>query len=324
MGNLNRLVLTALAAASAVVWAIGITVLQPSSEPTGPDAYGENNTYWAREIRWAALIALVLVLIVLTRGAIRGPLAAGAAGLIADLALDRIDKDSGTVELAVGAAVVAVLFCVVAAVARTVPRPGVLFLAATVAAVTSGIAAGTESPTDVETGLNLGSAAVASILAVIAVVAATVAAGPVGRGRARLAVPVGVLAGAVPWALRLALPQPGGLRVLGQLVLVILLVAAVATIARGRMSSRDYLVLAAVTTGITVVLFYGLLIASLVTNVGAVFTRLAANTEINEADEDVILVLLGIPVGLVLGLALDRIGIGPRQVPEESLLDRAA
>ncbi|MBG0568702.1 hypothetical protein [Actinoplanes aureus] len=47
----GRLVMVTLAAVSAVVWALGVTVLQPLSEPTGPDFFGENNTYWARELR---------------------------------------------------------------------------------------------------------------------------------------------------------------------------------------------------------------------------------------------------------------------------------
>ncbi|MFI1991919.1 hypothetical protein [Actinoplanes sp. NPDC020271] len=306
MGNLNRLVLAGFAAAAAVIWAVGITVLQPLSEPEGPDAYGENNTYWARELRWGTLIALVLILIVLARGAVVGALVTGVVGLVADVAFDRVDKDSGTAGLAVGAVVAALLCCVVASVARTIPRPRVLFLVAVVAAVTSGLALGTESPTDVETGLNLGSAAVSSLLALVAVAAAAVVTGPVGLRNARIVVPAGIVAGAAPWLVRVVSPQPSGGRLLAELAFIVLLVATVVAVARRPhgLSGRGYLGVLAITTGVLVVLFYPLAIVSVIVQIGAPFTRLAANPPINSADEDAVLIVLGIPIGLVLGWLL--------------------
>lgn len=303
MGTLNRLVVAGLAAAAAVVWAIGMTVWQPLSEPDGPDFYVDNNTYWPRELRWGALIALVLVLIVIARGsraAILGATVAGVGGVVADLALDRFGQDVGTAGLVAAAVVAALLCCTVAMVVPVIPRPGVLFVVAVIAAVTSGFATVTESPTDVETGLKLGSAAVGSLLALVAVAAAALA----GREQARIVLSAAVVAGAMPWLLRLAAPQPSGRRILAALVLIVLLVVTAAALAhRVRRPGRVHLGVAGITAGLLVVLFYPLVMASIILQNGAPFTRLAGNPPF-EADEDVLLIVLGIPIGFVIGWAL--------------------
>jgi hypothetical protein len=76
--------------AGAALWAYGIAVLQPLCEPGSPFwEYAENNSYWARDVRWAAILAVSAVL----ASVVRSPAAAaiGVTWLGADLALDRID-----------------------------------------------------------------------------------------------------------------------------------------------------------------------------------------------------------------------------------------
>jgi hypothetical protein len=79
----------------AALWAYGIAVLQPLCEPGSPLWDGaQNNTYWARDVRWSAILAVVAALVAAARGSARRGIAAAGAGLIwigADLVLDRID-----------------------------------------------------------------------------------------------------------------------------------------------------------------------------------------------------------------------------------------
>ncbi|WP_229070280.1 hypothetical protein [Actinoplanes sp. DH11] len=320
----GRLVLLLLAAAAAVLWAVGVTELQPLSEPAGPDAFGENNTYWARELRWGALLALVVTLIVLGRGgrwASLGALIAGGAWLATDIWLDRAGFTSGTTAFFIGAAVVA-LICGGAVIpiparaatpaepsndhpgrpASPVPGPGVTFAAALVAAVAAGVVTATESPTDVETGLNLGSAAAGSLLALVAVAGAAAT----GRPRARAALVTAVLAGAVPWLVRLVQPMPSGGRWLGILAFTVLLVVAVVALAGARHDIASHAaryggvaILAATLMPVT---FMILTVAGTVTQAGAPWTALAGNPAIHDADSDIVLVAGAIPIGLLLAL----------------------
>ncbi|WP_127506085.1 hypothetical protein [Actinoplanes solisilvae] len=275
-----------LAAAAAVAWALGLVVLQPLSEPIGPETYA-NNTYWARELRWGALLALVLALIVLSGGRRRANwsiVAGGCAWLAADVVLDRFDVDQGAAWFAAGAAVVALAGCAVVAA----PRPGSLRAAAIVAAVASGLATATESPTDTEMGLHLGSAAVGSLLALVAVAAAA------GRRRVPIAVPV--LAAAVPWLLRFN-PLPDGMLWFGCFAFTVLLVVAVVALATPHVGQHGIVAtIAAITLP---VMLLPLTLASVLVQSGKPFTLLAANPPI-EVDEDVILIVLAIPVGIVL------------------------
>ncbi|MEV0902317.1 hypothetical protein [Actinoplanes sp. NPDC049802] len=305
LATAERLVLLPLAALSAMAWAIGVTVLQPLSEPTGPHAIGENNTYWARELRFGALIAVILVLIVVARADRRATRAVCLGGLLwlaADLGLDRIDQASGTVPLAAGAALVAVAGCAVAWALPGTPRPATLLTVGAVAAVASGLVTLTESPTDTETALHVGSAAVAFLLALVAV-AAGAAAGTLRGFRAATTVAAGVVLAAAPPLLRHLSPQPSAGRVLGVFAFTALLVAVVAELARG---GGDYpLVGAAVIAAVVLpVMWMPLMLASIMLRLGTPFTVLAANPPVNAADEDIVLVLLALPIGLVLGRVL--------------------
>ncbi|MBG0569197.1 hypothetical protein [Actinoplanes aureus] len=307
----GRLVLLGSAAASAVAWALGVTVLQPLSEPTGPDAFAEDNTYWARELRWGALIALLLVLILLARGGrwtTWGVLVSGCAWLAVDVGLDRIDYNSDSTKLGIGAAAAALICCAVVMVVPAVPRPNALLAVAMVAAVASGMATATESPTDVEPALNTGSAAVGSLLALVAVAAAVQTAGPVDRPGVRTTVAVGILALATPWLLRHVWPQPSGARLLVTFAFAVLLVVVVVALAKTRPGPRQdrysYGVVAAIAVVALPMMLWPLALLALVVQIGRPFTELAANTPIHSADADAVMIVLTIPMGLILARTL--------------------
>lgn len=358
-----RLLLFPAAAAAAVAWALGMAVLQPLSEPTGPDAYGENNTYWAREIRWATLIGLILLLIVLARGSrwgVRLALAAGALWLAADLVLDRIGPGPDIGHLTAGAAAAAVTCCAVASCLPRAPRPETLFRAAIVAAVASGVVTATESPTDTEPALNVGSAAAGSLLALVAVIAAACAAeartvsacaaethiaeahiAEARTAEARTAVArtdaagvdpsadwfrigpavtAGAVASSIPWLVRMAAPQPSGLRglaIIGFTVLLVVTVVALVAHRPGSSPSRHTEGVAAIITAVVLpVMFLPLAFAAVVAGIGEPFTILAGNPPIHDADEDVVLILMAVPLGLLLGWVLQSSLLTPVEEQE--------
>ncbi|MEU8375020.1 hypothetical protein AB0C22_18095 [Micromonospora sp. NPDC048894] len=313
-----RVVLTVLAAAAALVWAIGMTVWQPLSEPTD-GAIGENNTYWARELRWSALIAIVLSLVVQVRGdrrATRGVLFGGVAGLAADIVLDQLDlTSSATTGLAVAAVSVAVVACAVIGAAAVVPRPPVLLTVAIVAAVLSAITTQTESPTDGEPGLNLGSAAAGSLLAAVAVLAAVRAAGTVSRWRAAATVAAVLLAAAGPWLVRLRYPQPVDGRFHGVLLALALALFAVVMLAGSRpRTARQWLrpmVALAVAAVAIPALIVPLTYLSILLPVGSLFTAMAGSPPVNSADQDTIGALIAVVVGLVVARLLRPLVLDP-------------
>jgi hypothetical protein len=82
----------ALGCAGAVLWAYGLVVLEPLTEPMPADALSDS--YWARDLRWSAVLAVAATLLWLSRGrrpyAWFAPLAA-VVWLAADIGLDRLD-----------------------------------------------------------------------------------------------------------------------------------------------------------------------------------------------------------------------------------------
>src|SRR6266516_3473555 len=120
--------------ASAVVWSICLTVLEPGTEPAKPwhELTAGNNDYWVRDLRWMAIVTGLVALVLVARGEpVRsGAAVLGTAGWLAvDLYLDRADVAgrAATVRLSLAAcAVIAVAVLAMSWRAGTARgRPGV-------------------------------------------------------------------------------------------------------------------------------------------------------------------------------------------------------
>ena len=87
---------TGFAALAVLLWAVGMTAWQPLTEPVGPwsERLPDAHTYWARDLRFLALMAVVSGL-VLAGGGRRpwtcGPCCSAAGALAVDVAVDRAD-----------------------------------------------------------------------------------------------------------------------------------------------------------------------------------------------------------------------------------------
>ncbi|MCM0678762.1 hypothetical protein NCC78_29410, partial [Micromonospora phytophila] len=97
-----------LAALAAILWAVGVTVLQPLTDPIGPwpENLPGNNAYWVRDLRFSMIVAAVLGLVLAGGGDRRwsGPaVLLGGLWIAADVAVDRLDPTGAgpTVLLAV-------------------------------------------------------------------------------------------------------------------------------------------------------------------------------------------------------------------------------
>ncbi|HEV7708584.1 MAG TPA: hypothetical protein VGP16_10360, partial [Asanoa sp.] len=147
----------ACAVGAAVFWAVDLALWQPLAER--PGEVGENNTYWARDLRFSAIVAIALAVLLAGRGDRLSRWAAAAVGagwIAADLMLNRADLDGGgaAVLLVVsgGLAAAAVTSAVLArAAGEPARRP--LVLGAAIAASLTPLIAGIESPTDTEAAL---------------------------------------------------------------------------------------------------------------------------------------------------------------------------
>ncbi|MBO4164061.1 hypothetical protein [Micromonospora antibiotica] len=87
---------TGLAGVAVVCWAVGMTRWQPLTEPAGPwsERLPGAHTYWARDLRFLALVAVVSGLVLAGGGRRSWALPAvllGGAALAADVAVDRAD-----------------------------------------------------------------------------------------------------------------------------------------------------------------------------------------------------------------------------------------
>ena len=305
--------------AGAIFWAVGITVLQPLTEPLGPwpERLASNNTYWARDLRFMAIAAALAGVILASRGDRRvagfGVLAAlGWVG--ADLWLDRADV-TGTAPTVLLAAAGCAVVAGTTALVRRKPAPsnrGTLILAASVCAALVPLAAGIESPTDREPELTPAALAVGAILLVVAAgraLAAATVPGPAtprpALTRARLLVAAGyLLLGGVGLVVLRSVP-PGG-RFVAMVLLGGLLLAGVAALgwpwAAGgpgwvKLGSAAFGAL----LGYPAVLLGTLLVTGFALPAARPLTHLAGNISVNAADEDILLSLVGLVTGLVLG-----------------------
>ncbi|MFC7548108.1 hypothetical protein [Plantactinospora sp. GCM10030261] len=311
MKSWQPIVGAAAAVLAAAFWAVGLTELQALTEPLGPwsERLASNNTYWARDLRFMAIVAALAGVVLGTGGDRRvATLAAPAATVwvVVDLVLDRLDVDgtATTVGLASGAALVMLAAIGTAHRWPAGSTPAVLIVVAAVTAATAPVAMAIESPTYTEPELTPAAVAVAGLLAVLAIGCA-VAAAP-ERRRIRWAA-AGLLTGAAAAGIALGRTQPPGGRLLGMLLLAIVLLVGVLVLTRpaadGRPDLRRLALLGVASLGYPILL-HVLVIAMAVTSAGAGFTRLAGNPAINAADSDVLLSLAGVGTGLVYGLLL--------------------
>ncbi|WP_433129972.1 hypothetical protein ACQPWW_06100 [Micromonospora sp. CA-240977] len=312
-----------LSAAAVVLWAFGVTVLQPLTEPIGPwsEALPGNNAYWARDLRFMSIMAAAIGLVLAGRGRLRWTRSAvllGGCWVAADVAVDRVDPLGvrATVLLAVGGC--ALLGALAAALwwpergtlsQRGAPEAAerkALTGAACVAGVLTLVAAGIESPTDREPELNQGALATAALLVVLAVGAA-LAAAP-ARSRARVGLAAG-LAVAALLGVGLVRAVPPGTRLLPEMALGGALLTGVTVLAwdwpGGRPIWRHHALAAlAALVGPMAFLLVTAIPMLILLPVGATFTELAGNSPINAADSDLLVSLCGLLSGFGMAVLL--------------------
>ncbi|MFI6268445.1 hypothetical protein [Micromonospora zamorensis] len=306
-----------LSAAAVVLWAFGVTVLQPLTEPIGPwsERLPGNNAYWARDLRFMAIMAVALGLVLAGRGHLRWSRSAvllGGCWVAADVAIDRVDPIGvrATVLLAVGGcAVLGVLAGVLLWRERATPPAAerkTLTGAACVAGVLTLVAAGVESPTDREPELNQGALATAALLVVLAVGAALAAAPARTRTRVGLAAGLAVAALAGVALVRAVAP---GTRLLPETALGAVLLTGVTLLAwdwpGGRPVWRHHALAAlAALLGPVAFLLATAIPMMILLPIGATFTALAGNSPINAADSDLLVSLCGLLSGIAMALLL--------------------
>ncbi|WP_328339704.1 hypothetical protein [Micromonospora sp. NBC_00421] len=331
-----------LAALAVVLWAVGMTVWQPLTEPVGPwsERLPGDNTYWARDLRFLALTAMASGLVLAGGGrrpwALSAVLLAGGA-LAADVAVDRADPTgTGATVLLVALGWLAVGITAASAVRRdavaAVVGPGrvaaladpyraagvvgrdraVLTGVACVAAVSALVAVLTRSPTDQDP--ELGPAAlVTGLLLLATTVAGALAAAP-DRERARIAVAVGT---AVVGGVGLLLVRLTGSadRRLPAAVLGAVLLVGVTLLTRpwpgGRPAWRWHALLVPVTLVVPLALLSVAQLVSAALRPGAPLTALAGNSPIAGPGSDALPSLAGLLAGLGTALLLTRPAVGP-------------
>ncbi|MCG5438363.1 hypothetical protein [Micromonospora foliorum] len=314
-----------LCAAAVALWAYGMTRWQPLTEPLGPwsEHLPGNNAYWARDLRFMAIMAVPLGLVLAGRGQMRwsGPaVVLGGCWIAADVAIDRADpiSDDATVLLAVaGYAVLGVVAALLGWWERAAPQtrePGtppasdrrVLTGAACVAGVLTLVAAGMESPTDREPELNQGALATAALLVALAVGTALAAAPARTRARVGLAAGLTVVSLLGVGLVRAVAP---GERLLPQAALGAVLLTGVTLLAwdwpGGRPVWRHHALAALIAlVGPVVFLVATAVPMMIMLPIGATLTELAGNSPIHAADSDLLVSLVGLIAGLGMAVLL--------------------
>jgi hypothetical protein len=295
----------------ALLWAIGLAVLQPRYESSG-ELVG-NNAYWMRDVRWMAVVAAVAALVLVFRGdwlRTRLSLLGGVAWLAADIWLDRLDVAGWVAAAAL--AIVAGALLSGAMLAGTQKEAGTpkeagtgrhaLVVAASIAAALAPLAGGLESPTDTEPSLTPSALAAGVLLAVVAGACALAAAPASTVVRFRVAVATAVVGVAGVTAMR-AMPLEN--RLLVGVLLGAALLSGVAVTAWPRPAGRGLLGYAALAAGTLlgypVLLMSTVMATGFIVPVAAPLTALAGSPAVNGADEDVLFTLVGVLPGLVFG-----------------------
>ncbi|MFI6064611.1 hypothetical protein ACIA47_04995 [Micromonospora sp. NPDC051227] len=331
-----------LSAAAVALWAYGMTTWQPLTEPLGPwsESLPGNNAYWARDLRFMAIMAVPLGLVLAGRGQVRwsGPaVVLGGCWIAADVAIDRADLIGvdATVWLAgAGCAVLGVVAAILlwweraatpawdpdtqSTGERGTPSAAdrrVLTGAACVAGVLTLVAAGMESPTDREPELNQGALATGALLVVLAIGAALAAAPARTRPRVGLAAGLTV-AGLLGVGLVRAVAP--GERLLPEAALGAVLLTGVTLLAwdwpGGRPIWRHHALAALIAlVGPLVFLVATAVSMMIMLPIGATLTELADNSPINSADSDLLVSLAGLIAGLGMAVLLARPSIEDRR-----------
>ncbi|MGW4500680.1 hypothetical protein ACWENR_18960 [Micromonospora sp. NPDC004336] len=302
-----------LAAVAAVLWALGMTLLQPLTEQVGPwpEALRGNNAYWARDLRFVAIVGAVAGLVLAGGGNRRWSVAAvllGGAWLAADVAVDRADPTGAgsTVLLAVaGCAAVAGAAALAVRRQRGDRDRRALVATACVTGVSVLIAAGIESPTDREPELNPAAVGTSLLLLALTLGCALTAAPGRHPARQRLAVGIGAAAAVAVLLVRAVPPGP---RILPGVLLGGVLLTGASLLAwdwpGGRPVWRRHALAALAALLGPYAMLLIVLIGTLPLNPGAPLTALAGNTAINSADSDVLYSLSGVLAGLGMALLL--------------------
>lgn len=297
------------ASAGAVCWAIGLAVLQPGTEPAKPwhDMIAGNNMYWARDLRWMALVTVLVALVTVARGnPVRsGVVVGGMAGWLAlDLYLDRIDVAGPTAAFRLAMGACAVLAVAVGALAWRV-RPTradrrILTFAAILVAAVAPLAGSLESTTDTEPGLTPSAFVVGAILALVALGAGLAAAPTLSRYRLLAVLGAVVPAGVGLVLLRLIAP---GDRFPMLVAFAGLLFATVTMLRRRPPESVSGGVFGFLGLAVSASVAYAVL-TIIVTLFGTIALAQAATAYVGNppmVDEDVLLSAAGVIVGLIFG-----------------------
>lgn len=290
----------------AAYWALALTLLQPGTEHGD---FAQNNSYWVRDLRWTAIVAVVIVVIALVRGdRVRSAAAllGGAAWIGLDLLLDRLDVAG--IGAAIGLTIAAVLvvgaarwFAVRCLDETAAPGRVVLVLAAAVAAALTPLAGGIESPTDSELALTPSALVVSALLLLAGLGAGLTAARP-GRHTQLLTTAIAITGILGLVVLRVLDPAPRLLpaAVLG-VALLVGIVLLVAWPSDGRLTGWLFLALAATVT-FPVVAHIAIMLDAFALPATDMFTALAGSPPVNGADEDLLRTMDGIATGLLLGI----------------------
>ncbi|MFC0005627.1 hypothetical protein [Micromonospora siamensis] len=323
----------ALAGLAAVWWAVGVTELQPLTEPLGPwsERLLGGHPYWARELRLSTIFLAVLALVLAAGGDHRWTRAAvplGGVWVVADIAVDRVDPQGVPATVLLVAVAWAGIALVVLLLGRRWGRPGAvggwrerrsLTGAACVAAALLATAASLTAPTGREQTLDP-AAYVTGVLALGLTLGCALAAAPgAGRARTGIAAGAGVVALVLLWLARTRVYDPSGVQ-FGQgeasdrpLIAVLLGVVALTALPLvawdwpgGRPHWRRHLLAAVgVLLGLpAVALLAGVAVSGL--RLGALATALAGNVVVSGPDGtgDVLFSVVGLLTGLVMALLL--------------------
>ncbi|MBW4705080.1 hypothetical protein [Micromonospora sp. RL09-050-HVF-A] len=319
---------TGLAGVAVVCWAVGMTRWQPLTEPVGPwsERLPGAHTYWARDLRFLALVAVVSGLVLAGGGRRSWALPAvllGGAALVADVAVDRADPTGpGATALLVAGGWLAVASTAALGVRRDastgvdgpIHRAGVagrdrrvLTGMAGVTAVSALVAVLTRSPTGREPALGPATLVTGLLLLTLTVAGALAAAPDRDRARITLAVGSAVVGGIGLPLVRLVGP---GDRLVAAALLGAVLLVGVTLLVRPWPGGRPawwwharFVPFALVVP--SALLFVAVLVSAAL-SVGAPWTALAGNSPIAGGDRDVLPALAGLLAGLGTALLLTR------------------